>query len=159
MSCMRWVAARRFWGKMDTTGFIYAVLAAILWGLVYTIDQKVLEKTSPLNFLLFYAVIMIIVLPPIQFFFGQQQIKTILNLGKFDIFLILLTIVLGLLASWFIFAAISKLGASTASIFEIAYPIFVVLFSYLLFQTSLNGYFYLGAGFIFIGSLIIVRFA
>ena len=128
---------------MDKIGLVYAVLAAILWGLVYTIDQKILEKVSPLNLLLFYTAVMIIILPPIQFFFGEQQIKTILNLGKFDIVLILLTCILGLVASWFIFAAISKLGASTASIFEIAYPVFVVLFSYLLFQTSLNAYFYL----------------
>jgi len=143
---------------MKTVGFIYAIAAAVTWGLVYTIDQKILDKVSPLSLLFIDSVLIAIITLPILLF-DSQSIKDLLGSGKFNLGLIFISVVLATLANFFIFSGIKILGASTASIFEIAYPFFVILFSFLIFRTSLNLYFLLGAIFIFAGSLIIIKLA
>lgn len=143
---------------MKTIGFIYSIAAALAWGLTYTIDQKVLEKVSPTTLLLAHAVITIIFSIPL-FFLEGSTLKSVLYSTKSNFGLILLTALLGAVASFCILSGIKLLGASTASIFEIAYPFFVVFFSYLIYRTELTVAFTIGALFIFIGSLIIIKFA
>ena len=143
---------------MKTVGFIYAIAAAVTWGLVYTIDQKILDKVSPLSLLFIDSVLIAIITLPILFF-DSQSIKVLLGSGKLNLGLIFVSVVLATLANFFIFSGIKILGASTTSIFEIAYPFFVILFSFLIFRTSLNLYFLLGSVFIFVGSLIIIKLA
>lgn len=137
-------------------GFIYAILAAVTWGLVYTIDQKILTKVSPLSLLFTSSLIAVLLTLPVVLF-DLGSIKNLINSGKTNLILIFTSVALATLASFFIFSGIKILGASTASIFEIAYPFFVILFSFLFFQTSLNAYFFLGAGLIFLGSLVIIK--
>ncbi len=142
---------------MRSTGLIYATLAAVTWGLVYTIDQKILTKVSPLS--LIFATSLLTVLIALPFvLFDPRPLKILLDSGKLNLGLIFLTVVLTTLANFFIFSGIKILGASTASIFEIAYPFFVILFSFLLYKTSLNFYFVIGSVLIFCGSFIIIRF-
>jgi len=141
---------------MRTMGFVYAIAAAITWGLVYTIDQKILDKVSPLSLIFVDAVLVAIITLPLVFI-DSQSIKLLLTSGKLNLSLILVSVVLATVANFFIFSGIKILGASTASIFEIAYPFFVIFFSFLIFKTSLDFYFLLGSIFIFIGSLIIIK--
>lgn len=138
-------------------GFIYAIGAAITWGLVYTIDQKILQGTSPITLIFVDSLIAAIVMLPI-IFFNHASIKTLLSSGKTNLSLILLSILLAILANFLIFSAIKSLGASSASIMEIAYPFFVVLFSIIFFRIVPNIYFFIGGLFIFIGSAIIIYF-
>ncbi|MBU0721939.1 DMT family transporter [Patescibacteria group bacterium] len=70
-----------------------------------------------------------------------------------------ISIILGTLANFFIFSGIKRLDASTASIVEISYPFFIVLFSYVLFRSTPNIYFFIGGILVFIGSVIIIKFA
>lgn len=143
---------------MKLTGIIYAIAAAITWGLVYTIDQKILTKVSPLTLLLINAVLTLIVTLPI-ILFDSSGIKAVFATGRTNLILMMLSVAFGVLASFFIFSAIKLLDAPTASIFEIAYPFFVVLFTALLFRTLPNIYFFLGAILIFLGSLVIIKLA
>jgi len=140
------------------TGFIYAIGAAITWGLVYTIDQKILSSITPMTLLFISSIgAMLITLPFI--FFDNGSIKTLLASGKNNLLLIFISVVLGTLASFLILSGIKKLDASTVSIIEIAYPFFVVLFSYIVFRSTPNVYFFLGGILVFIGSVIIIKFA
>src|ERR1035437_9425727 len=109
------------------SGFIYAIGAAITWGLVYTIDQKVLAGTSPITLLFVDSVITAIVILPF-FFLDHSSIKILLSSGNANLSLIALSIILAVLANFLIFSGIKSIGASHASIIEIAYPFFVVLF-------------------------------
>lgn len=143
---------------MKTIGFIYAIAAAVTWGLVYTIDQKILFKVSPLSLLFIGSLITSIITFPILLF-DSQSVKNLLGSGRVNLGLILLSVFLATLANLFIFSGIKILGASTASVFEIAYPFFVILFSFLIFRNSLNLYFLLGSVFIFLGSFIIIKLA
>lgn len=136
-------------------GYLYAIMAAITWGFVYAIDQKILDKVSPAVLILINSIFSIIILSPILLF-HSNQLKNITSLDKSSIKIIGLSLIFTLLANLFIYLAIQHLGSSKAAIFEIAYPFFVVIFSILMFQAHVNGYFILGAILLFIGSAIII---
>ena len=139
-------------------GFICAVGASIIWGLVYTIDQKVLSNISPINLLFIDSLLTAIIMLPFVFF-NNDSIKTVLSSGKSTLLLIVISVLLAGLANFLIFSGIKGLNASNASMIEIAYPFFVVLFSYIFFRSTPNIYFFAGGVLIFIGSIIIIRFA
>ncbi|MEK7501688.1 MAG: DMT family transporter [Patescibacteria group bacterium] len=140
------------------TGFIYAIGAAITWGLVYTIDQKILSGVSPMTLLFIDSIIAAVIMLPFMFF-SDGSIKNLFIPGKTNLSLIILSVVLATLANFLIFSGIKNLNASTASMIEIAYPFFVVLFSYIFFRSSPNIYFFIGGILVFIGSVIIIKFA
>ncbi len=141
---------------MKSIGFIYAISAAVTWGLIYTADQRLLTKVSPIPLLFISSLLTVIMTLPILFT-DTRPMNTLLHSGKTNLGLIVIVALLATLANFFILSGIQILGASTASIFEIAYPFFVVLFSFLFFQTNVNIYFLLGSILIFLGSFIIIR--
>ncbi len=142
---------------MNPIGFLYAVGAAITWGLVYTIDQKILTNISPLTLLFIDSLITAIIMMPL-FFLDKKPIMNLLNSGKVNLFLILISLILAVVANFLIYSGIKAIGASMASVFEISYPLFVVLFSFLFFRTSFNASFLFGASLIVLGSIIILKF-
>ena len=143
--------------SIHSIGFIYAIGAAIAWGLAYTIDQKILADMPPVILLFVSFVIGTILLLP-AVLTQSGSLVSILTLSKARVFLILFSIALATLANYLIFASIERLGASLASVFEIAYPLFVFLFSFLIFGSELNIYVLAGSILIFLGSAIIMRF-
>jgi len=143
---------------MNNTGLVYALAAAITWGVVYVLDQKVLTKLSPLNWLFISSLVMAIITLPIAVM-NWESIKTAIFSGNKQFFYFIIGApILAILANFFIFSAIQRLGAPIASIFEIAYPFFVAIFTLILFGGSLNAYFWIGALFMFLGGVIIIRF-
>lgn len=139
------------------TGLIYTIGAAITWGLVYTLDQKVLSNIKPITLVFIDSLITLIITLPFLFF-SENSTQNFITSNKTNWLLIILSATLATLASFLILAGIKNLNASTASIIEIAYPFFVVLFSYIFFHSIPNTYFFIGGTLIFIGSLIIVKF-
>lgn len=143
---------------MNNAGLAFAIGAAIIWGVVYVLDQKILTKLSPLNWLFIYSLIAVFITLPMAVI-NWESIKTAVFSGnKHFFYFIIGTSILATLANFFIFSAIQRLGAPVASIFEIAYPFFVAIFTLILFGGSLNGYFWVGALFMFLGGVIIIRF-
>jgi DME family drug/metabolite transporter len=143
---------------MSLAGFLYAIGAALTWGVVYTIDQRVLRGASPFALLFVDALLTTVLLLPI-IFLEKGSLSSLSHTSTKVWFLILLSLVLAALANFFIFSSIKILGASTASVFEISYPFFVALFSYFVFGAELNFYFFIGALFIFAGSAVIIALA
>lgn len=143
---------------MDTIGIIFAVTASITWGLVYTIDQKILANISPILWLALSSVVIGIMLLPILFF-HKEEIKVILQSGRNNLLLILTSQLLIALATFLIFSSIKHLDAINASIIEITYPFFVIIFSLVLFGGSINIYFWIGSILIFIGSIVLIKFS
>ncbi len=136
-------------------GFLYAFGAAIVWGVVYCIDQRVLDVTSPLLLLFIDSLVTALIMLPFLFY-ERHSLKQVLHSGKINIELMLISILLAGVANFLIFCGIKTLGASSASIIEIMYPFFVVLFSYFFFKATPNVYFVIGAILIFAGSALIV---
>jgi drug/metabolite transporter (DMT)-like permease len=141
---------------MQTLGYVYAISAAVTWGLVYTLDQKILSKTSPLGLLFIDAVITLLLSAPF-FLYRRGEVINIFS-NKVNLAIILSSAILAIVANFFIYSAIQRLGASLASTFEISYPFFVTLFTLIAFGGETNLAFWSGAGLIFLGSLIIIRF-
>ena len=139
---------------MNKLGLAYAVGAAITWGLVYTIDERILTKASPGNLLFVSSFITLILTLPF-FIADKSYIKELVLTDKPTFLLIIGSQVLGALASFFIFSSIKSTGAAFASIIEISYPLFVVLFSVLLLKSQFNVYFWIGGLFMVIGAVII----
>jgi drug/metabolite transporter (DMT)-like permease len=142
---------------MSYTGYIYAIGAAITWGLVYTIDQRVLRGASPFALLFIDSLLTAIILLPIVFM-EKAPFASMANTSGKVWTLIVASIILAALANFFIFSSIKLIDASHASIIEIAYPFFVVLFSYFVFNATPNLYFLLGSIMIFAGTAIVVFF-
>jgi len=136
-------------------GFVYAALAAVTWGLVYALDQKLLAGLSPMT-LLFAASCVGLVLTLPFILWDLSEIRLVLRTPP-TLKLLVLVEIFTCFASFFIFSSIKLLGASTASIFEISYPLFVVVFSLIIYGGTVNFWFCLGAAFLFIGSYIIIR--
>ncbi len=137
-------------------GLAFALGASIVWGLVYTLDQKVLLNISPGALVFWNALISLIVTMPL--FLNYKSLKALASIDSGTFKLMFLAQTLALIANLLIFSSIKILGASVASVFEISYPFFVLIFSFLIFGTTFNIYFWIGAGFLAMGSAIIMNY-
>lgn len=142
---------------MEKIGLFYSIGAAVIWGLVYTLDQKILKSQSPATLLFISSFITLIIMTPFVMI-DSNPIKEFISSGKANIFLVIVAIILAALANFLIFSGIKVIGASSVSLIELSYPFFVVLFSLIIFRTSPNIYFLLGGVLIFLGSFVIYKF-
>ncbi len=138
---------------MDKLGILYAIAAAVVWGIVYTVDQKVLVTLNPITLVFVQGIVSSLLLLP---FILYSHSKGNSLPSKKDIILILVTVVLTALANFLIFSSIKRIGATHSSIIEISYPFFVTLFTFLFFVEKISISFIVGAILIFIGSAIVI---
>lgn len=136
-------------------GYLYAIGAAVTWGLMYAIDEKILSKISPLNLLFIQCVLIALILLP---FFIVSNGLADLTKNRAIWLLLALTVLLAVIGNFWILKSIQLLGATTASSFEISYPFFVAIFSMLLFGARLSLPVVMGGILIFLGSIVIIRY-
>jgi len=142
---------------MSPLGLFFAVGAAVTWGAVYTIDQQILGTTPPLALLVLNSIMTVVVLAPLLFF--RRISVTIRAIPPVTCALMIASVVLAALANLLTFASIKRLGASTASVFEIAYPVFVILFSYGFLEVRPSLSFLIGTVLVLVGSAVIIATA
>ncbi len=142
---------------MQFSGIFFALGAAVTWGLLYAIQQHLLGKVSPLTLLTLETILMAVLISPVVVV-KYSSIRTIFVSDMTTFFAICLVVGLTVLANFFILTAINQLNASVASLFEIIYPLFVVLFSFLLFGQTISFFTLLGGGLMLMGAYIVVRF-
>lgn len=140
-------------------GFIFAALASIAWGLAYTLDQKILEKLPPIVLIsLSYLVCFILTIPFL--FYENKNFSDFSYFSSIDkkmIITFLISVLLTFSANYFILAGIKELNASTASIVEITYPVFVIIFSFIIFRTVPNYLFLIGTVIVLFGISMIIK--
>ena len=137
---------------------IYALGAALTWGVVYTVDQRILAELSPLTLLFAQSIVTVIVLAPFVFF-EHDAFRTIGSISRPTFAFMGVSLLLTLIANLLILYAIQAMDAATASMLEITYPLFVVLAALVLFGTFPNVYVLLGGGLILAGAMIVTYFA
>jgi drug/metabolite transporter (DMT)-like permease len=142
---------------MNYSGYVLAVLASVLWGLTYCLDERVLASLSVFKLYFLHCLCGVVVSAAIMLAQGDSPG----SLLRFDtkaasLSLVGLTLVTATAAALCILGSIQLLGADTSAVLEISYPFFVALFSVLLFQGHLSFPVVLGGGFIFVGAAIIV---
>jgi drug/metabolite transporter (DMT)-like permease len=137
-------------------GYVFAFLAAITWGITYTLDQKILEKVSPLTLnSMYYFVSFMLTLPFLVY--KKKELSIVFTNDKRFIYFLLANFTLAFLANYFITSGIKNLDASTASIIEITYPIFVIIFSIFVFKTMPNYLFFIGSAIVLLGIVLIIK--
>lgn len=138
-------------------GFVLAVVAAVLWGLTYCLDERVLSSLSVFKLYFLHCLCGMLVAGAILLLQGASPADLVsIDTSKASLPLVALTLVTATAAALSILGSIQLLGANKSAVLEISYPLFVALFSVLLFQGQLQLPVVLGGIFIFIGSAIIV---
>ncbi len=141
---------------------VFAIGAAIAWGLDYSLSEEIFKSViSPLPLLAYEMLLGGILLLP---FIGIAKMKATIqilltNRSAFWLFWgILITFNLGNLL---IFCSIEAgKNATLAALVELAYPIFTVLFTLLLFKINhLSVSVIVGGAFVFTGITIIALFS
>lgn len=136
-----------------------AFLAAILWGLNYSLAEKILRSISPMTLLALEMLSGALVF----FILGYAtQLKgdiALLATNRELRWLVSIETIVALLASVLIVFSIQAKNATVAGIIELIYPLFTIFFTAFLFHEShLNISVVIGGGLILIG-VVIISFA
>ena len=112
--------------------FWYAIIASLLWGVGYVANQYLLRSFSSSEILFLESILIIILLLPLLHFTNGIS-TTFAKLANIKLFLILLgSGLIYISAASLILKSISASNASIAAIIEASYPIFTMLFAYLI---------------------------
>ena len=142
---------------MNSYGLGLAVLASVLWGLTYCLDERVLSSLSVFKLYFLHCLCGVLVAGVILLAQGASPAGLFaIDTAKAGLPLVALTLVTATAAALSILGSIQFLGASKSAVLEISYPLFVALFSVLLFKGQLQLPVVVGGLFIFVGSAIIV---
>lgn len=138
-------------------GILLSLLAATSWGLAYVLEQKILVDFSVFKFLFYKSALFLIIIMPLVFF--SQKIDLKISTLDFKIItqpFFLFLIAINLTADFLILKSIQTVGAATAAIFEVVYPIFTVIFAYFILQQSIHWLTGVGAAIMIIGSALVI---
>jgi drug/metabolite transporter (DMT)-like permease len=141
-------------------GYLLAVVAAVLWGLLYVLDERLLAGMSIYRLYFLHSIAGVVVAGAVLIAQGESPTSFFrLSWPGVAPRLVLTTMAVVALACLAIFASIQSLGAARAAVLEISYPLFVAAFAWLLYRHPVQWPVIIGGIFIFIGSAIIVTWA
>ena len=141
---------------MQIPWYIPAIGAAIIWGIHYPLLDFALKRIS------IYGVLLLVVLPVLMLMplflrdlaADFEQFKSLPGSEQWTILALMLT---GTAGTVLIYLSIGSKNASLASLLEISYPAFVILFAYLLFrQVHVNAAAILGGLMTLLGAVLII---
>ena len=143
---------------MQIPWYLAALGAALTWGVHYPLVGFALTRISLYSVLLLTALPIIFLMP---LFMGQvgADIQALQRLPTNEQLMIGIIGFTSLAGAAFVFLAIGSSNATLASLIEITYPVFVALFSWLIFRhMHINASVLLGGALVIAGaSLIIVN--
>jgi uncharacterized membrane protein len=133
-----------------------AICAAVLWGLCYILNQLTLKYFSSSELMLFESVVISVIFS-IYFIFKGDLSSFIGKLSSpKPLCLIFASTLVYTVASILIFKSISASNASLASVIEACYPIFTVLFAFIILgEIQLNWFSAVGFVLIIAGIIIV----
>lgn len=142
---------------MPLHGYFLAVAAAVLWGLLYVLDERLLAGMSIYRLYFLHSLAGVAIAGTVLLAQGESPASLLrFTWPGVGLPLVLATMAVVALACLAIFASIQALGASRAAVLEISYPLFVAIFAWLLYRHPVPWPVIIGGIFIFIGSAIIV---
>jgi drug/metabolite transporter (DMT)-like permease len=117
------------------TWWMYATLAAMIWGVHYPLVGKALTTISPITVYFIPSIVLFAFLP----FYYKTLISDYHSLMAGDVsvkisaFALMFT---SIAASLLLYKAIYGSNATVASLIEITYPVFVALFAFIIFNEN-----------------------
>lgn len=140
---------------------VYALAAAIIWGVSYAASGRVIERgMAPLTFFFYYAAFGTLIGALTVAATGRlvSLASDLKGLGP-DWVWFAVALVSSAAGTLLIYVAIGEKNATLASLIEISYPLFVAIFAWLFFrQVEFNAMTIVGAGLI-LGGVAIVYLA
>jgi drug/metabolite transporter (DMT)-like permease len=122
---------------MTTPGpwFFYAVAAAVLWGLNYTLTERLLKSLSTATVLLAAALGGLVVSVTMGLVGGGfRRDLALLASGGREAWWLAASVAVYLTANLCILASVRGSNATLAAVVETTYPLFTVVFAWLLFR-------------------------
>jgi drug/metabolite transporter (DMT)-like permease len=140
---------------------VYALFAAIIWGLDYVLAERIFHsQISPSTLLGVQMAIGSVVFLTISANSSMAADIEILTTSRYAAWILIAAIVAFIVANLLIALSIKSKSATLAGLLEISYPIFIAIFSWLLFgDNQLNLATFLGGILIFSGVVTIYLFA
>ena len=141
-----------------TVVILLPIFAAIAWGLHYLFIERSLEQVNAGTFWLLSATVQMILAVCILAFGPESfSVKPVMQHKFFWFFA--LTILTGVIAEACTLYAIAGNGAAYAAFGELAYPLFILLFGFLIYgQTGLSVMQIIGGGLILLGAVLLSSF-
>lgn len=138
---------------------LFALGASLFWGLTYVFNEQVYKKISVFTSLGIASLVIFIITLLISYFSGnlKPDLFSIVS-SKQLLWYVIGGIVVLLIAELFIGFSITAKSATLAGLVEISYPIFIALFSYLIFKSKITIPTIIGGVVVFIGIFIIYYF-
>jgi drug/metabolite transporter (DMT)-like permease len=136
--------------------YVFAIGAAVVWGLHYPLIDHALKRVSPVSVLLLTALPILLVVPffPRELNADLQAFRAMRAADRAWLLAIALTSLAGTVL---LYLSIRERNATLASLIEISYPVFVVIFAWLLFREwHLNTGVLAGAALVFLGTALII---
>lgn len=140
------------------TWWMYAVFAALMWGVHYNLIAKAMTAASPFTI---YAIPNVILIASLPLWYKVlvsdfHSIMAAPNDVRASVVAIMFTSIIGTVAAY---KAIHTSNATVASLIEITYPIFVAIFAAIMFQENhLNWPIAIGGMLILLGTGVIIYF-
>jgi drug/metabolite transporter (DMT)-like permease len=137
----------------------YAIAASICWGMSYAASSEILRKGfSPLLFFFGYSLFCTLGASLSLLTSGTlPNIWKHVELDRHDLGWFLFSMAIGALGAYLTYAAMSAKNPTLASLIEISYPFFVVLFTWIFFrQCQLNLSTLLGGLLLLSGVVVII---
>jgi drug/metabolite transporter (DMT)-like permease len=140
--------------------FVYAMGAAVIWGINYAVAGRLLERgMSPQTLFLIDMIFGAVGMAALLSLTGKWSATFAeLQLPRSELLWLLVAVLTAMAAALLIFMSIQAKNATVASLIEVTYPFFTAFFAWLLFrQNTLNAATILGGLLILIGVVIIAR--
>lgn len=140
---------------------LYAIAAAVLWGLSYSLSEKILSSNiAPVTLLASQMLLGAFLFTGVAYSSSLKADLATLSHNRTLFWLLIAELLVACLGNYFISMSIQAKNATLAGLIELCYPIFTVIFTYLLFkQNHFNISVLIGGCLIFSGVLVISYFA
>lgn len=142
------------------TWLLYALGAAIIWGINYAVSGRLLERgMSPQTLFLIDMLFGSLAMAALITFSGKWQATVSeVRTAQSEIIWLIIAVAAAVSAGLLIFMSIQAKNATVASLIEVSYPLFTAFFAWILFrQNTINAATVTGALLIFIGVMIVAR--
>jgi len=116
---------------------VYAIAAAVLWGLSYTMTEQVMKKLTPMTVMFFCSlggVIFSLIAGHLRGSFKKDW--SVIKASMTEVKLLAACVFIVMIANVFILLSIKAKNATMAGMIEITYPLFTALFAWALFKES-----------------------
>lgn len=113
--------------------YLAALGAAIVWGIHYPLVDAAMKRVSVYTVLLLSVLPIVMAMPLFMRQLGKD-VDVILSLPTMDKWSILAVSITSTLGATFVYLAIDSKNATLASLIEMTYPLFVVLFAWLIYR-------------------------